>query len=419
MPLTPALTMLLWAATSQPALVLTEAKRKVLDNVRRTPNYTCVETVDRSYFEPDGGRAPRSCAEILEQKTNGTQRLKLVMTDRLRLEVAVAPEREMYSWVGEQNFAAGEIHDLVKVGPIGTGSFTSFLSNIFGGPKTTMQYLGIVEEGGRRLMRFRYSVSDEQTRYRVKAGKGWVMTPYSGEVLIDTANSDMAKLSLKTSELPKETGSCESSSALEYMTVRIGASGFLLPKESRQRFVARTGSESENVTVFSGCREYKGESVVRFDVDPEMAAQGTKNEAEAITLSPGLSVVVEWTTPIDTSKAAAGDAVVGKVAKPVRDRRTNVLISAGSRVDGRLMRVQVNHTTPPQVTVVRRVETIEVKGVRVPVSLKNYRPLERGVRPRVFSDPTPFAHEATWEVLRVPGARTVLKGTRSEWVTTR
>jgi hypothetical protein len=416
MPLLPAVPLLFWAA-ADPTAVLTGARRKVLDNIRRIPNYTCVETVERSYFEPDGGRPPRACADLAQWKADGHP-LKLAISDRLRLEVAVAPDREMYSWVGERNFAAGEIDEIVRFGPIGTGSFTSFLGNIFGGKVTTMTYLGETEAEGRLVARFRYAVPKEQSRYRVRTRDAWVITAFDGEALIDPASFELVRLGIRTSELPRETGSCQSSSTLEYATMKIGGSAFLLPKVSRQRFIARSGMETENVTTFSACREYKGESVIRFDLDPETAAKAKDKEAEGLSLSSGLAVTVEWTSAIDTARAAAGDAVPGKLARVVRDRRTKVLLPAGARVEGRLMRVQVNHAQPPVTTIVRRVETVEVNGARMPLQVRASRIPDRMTRGRPAAAPTPFPHEAAWEILRLPGARPVIKaGARSDWVT--
>jgi hypothetical protein len=416
MPLLSAASLLLWAA-ADPTAILTQARHKVLDNIRRIPNYTCVETVDRSYFEPEGGKPPRACADLAQWKLDGHP-LRLAISDRLRLEVAVAPDREMYSWVGERNFAAGEIDEIVRFGPIGTGSFTSFLGNIFGTRVVTMTYLGETEFERRKLVRFRYSIPKDQSRYRVRTGGSWVITSFEGEALIDPATSDLVRLSIQTGELPRETGSCQSSTTLEYVTVRIGSSAFLLPKVSRQRFVARSGMETENVTTFSACREYRGESVIRFDLDAETAAKAKDREEEGLALSSGLALTIEWTSPIDTAKAAAGDALQGRLVKAVRDRRTKVLIPAGARIEGRLMRVQVNHAKPPVTTVVRRVEAVEINGARLPLQARINRTMERVTRGRPAASPSPFPHEASWEVLRVPGGRAVVKaGTRSDWIT--
>ncbi len=56
---------------------------------------------------------------------------KLVSNDRLRLDVAVGSDQEIFSWHGQKRFQTEEIDQLVTTGPISSGTYFSFLSSIF------------------------------------------------------------------------------------------------------------------------------------------------------------------------------------------------------------------------------------------------------------------------------------------------
>lgn len=90
-------------AEYDPTEVLRRATEKALASAKETPNYTCVETVSRDYFEPAAVSLPRTCSVLQEQRRHPTRDLVLRMysADRLRLDVTLAGIGEIYSWAGE------------------------------------------------------------------------------------------------------------------------------------------------------------------------------------------------------------------------------------------------------------------------------------------------------------------------------
>ena len=151
--------------------------------------------------------------------------------------------------------------------------------------------------------------------------------------------------------------------------VPIGDAQFLLPRQARQRFVSPTGEEAENITEFTACREYRGESTVSFFRAPEPLAAGRTRKAPATppALPVGSRLWFELTTPIQSDTAAAGDAFAGKLVEPLRGAMYQVLAPKGTVVAGHLMRVQ-SFRMPPEVVVVLRPESIEIKGSKVPLT---------------------------------------------------
>src|SRR5512142_549044 len=122
------------AADEDPVDVLIRLRDQVAAHSDRIPNYTCVETVQRERYEP-AITAPKTCDDIMARRKqpNVSPLLRHATTDRLRLDVALAENGEIYSWAGAEKFAEGDIDELIPDGAIGTGPFASMLLGVFQG----------------------------------------------------------------------------------------------------------------------------------------------------------------------------------------------------------------------------------------------------------------------------------------------
>jgi len=136
-------------AQPDPGEVLRRAALKVLAHV---PNYTCVQTVIRDYYRADKGLQRRGCAASDTAALESPAPDRLSITDRLRLDVTMAEQREIFSWAGADNFEDASIDQVVRSGPIGSGAFAGFLTAAFHdkGAKLTFVSKSTVE--GRELM---------------------------------------------------------------------------------------------------------------------------------------------------------------------------------------------------------------------------------------------------------------------------
>jgi hypothetical protein len=186
---------------------------------------------------------------------------------------------------------------------------------------------------------------------------------------VDPETDDLVRMTVETSELPPATGECQTTTAMEFGMLQIGDAQFLLPRQSRQRFVNPTGEEAENIAGFTNCREYRGESTLTFSPGPEPLAAGQTRSApaKALALPVGSRFSFELTVPIQGDTAAAGDTFAGKLVQPLRGAMYQVLAPKGTVVEGHLMRVQ-SFRKPPDLVVVLRPEALEIKGARVPLT---------------------------------------------------
>jgi hypothetical protein len=56
------------AAGHNPTEVLSRVRDRVIKSVDRLPNYTCVETINRTYFQPSLPRPPQSCDDAMAHR---------------------------------------------------------------------------------------------------------------------------------------------------------------------------------------------------------------------------------------------------------------------------------------------------------------------------------------------------------------
>ena len=96
-----------------PAAILAGMRDRVVTRAESVPNHTCVETVQRDRYQPQGAAAGRSCATVLAERKLRNHRMMLDTTDWLRLDVGMSADREMFSWPGATAFERDRLRSLV------------------------------------------------------------------------------------------------------------------------------------------------------------------------------------------------------------------------------------------------------------------------------------------------------------------
>jgi hypothetical protein len=228
-------------------------------------------------------------------------------------------------------------------GPLGTGPFGPFLVDIFANSGAQFQFLREQNAAGVRLLEYRYRVPIEASHYRVQAGAFWRMTAYDGTFLLDPTSADLKELTVRTDQLPADTGTCEATTTMNFTPLRIGSSEYLVPSQTRLQTLARDAGQTENSTVYSACHEFHVESEVRFDGPASSSGDGAAMgiALRRAGLPAGLPVQVVLDTEIDTDRAAAGDAVTARIGKAVVDPASKrVLLAAGTPLHGRITNLE-------------------------------------------------------------------------------
>ncbi len=335
-------------AERDPGEVLERARANLQSMTRRLAKYACLETVDRIYYEPPPEPSePLSCKVIQAARNRRAAPLTIDATDRLRLEVTVSEGHEIHAWPGATRFDTRDVDEIIHEGPIGTGTFGTHLIGVFDNPAVDFHYVTEKTDGDRKVLEYRYHVSAEASRYRVKTGATWQTMPYDGTFWLDSESLDLRRFTVEAASLPPGSSMCQLDATMDYQRVRIGDGDMLLPREGQLGIVMDNAEETSNLTTFSDCREYQAESALRFDSSADVEGAAAKPVVrEPLALPIGLPIELALEAPIDTGKAAAGDLISAKVMKPVRRSGSgDVVIPAGAIVRGRITRME-HHMLP-------------------------------------------------------------------------
>ena len=352
--------------------LLAQVRKKVIGSLSQLPRYLCTETVDRSTFQPEANTFIDSCQDLANLKKRSIWNIRQATSDRLRLDVAVSSHSEMYSWMGEDRFEDRSLAALVGHGTTVTGTFSSFLSAIFGTNAATITYIGDVSMNGRQLGQFGFQVPLAKSHYSIGSRAHSAVVEYGGTFLVDKTTFDLVHLSVSADRFPAEVDTCEATIAVDYGITRLNGSQFLLPKSSHLRVVTSDGSEFKNETAFSGCHEFLGQSTLRFDA-PSGTAQDAvqKTVVKSFPITPGLRFKIALGQSIDTATAAAGDSVKADLTTAINEKHHRIVIPRGSEVNGRIVRIERRYYPASQTLLLAvQLETVMVNGVRQPFNAR-------------------------------------------------
>ncbi len=413
------------AADRECDTVLNRATDKVRAQFRSLTAYTCLETVEREYYQPRGNTLDRDCRLLMEQRPHPTPDMALMLgaRDRLRMEVAISARGEIQSWPGASKFTDAGIDSLVVSGPIGTGAFGIFLNMIFTVDVKTFHFTGETMEANRRCLIYNFDVPVSDSHYRVKSqdGRNWMTVDYDGVIYLDARTADPIRLIVVTKNVPPAAKVCQTATTLNLVRDAGIAEGLLIPQSAGQRFISPNGSETQNRYTFSSCRQYSSESTISFFTPPSDPAPASRRTVKLPPDIPTwLPFSMELVTPIDSDTAAIGDRFSAKLSSTLADGR-RVIAPKGARIEGRISKVESNLWPKQSVTIGLTPESIQIQGSSVPFGARlDLRPAIV-VKARKHTKGLEFYLPEKGQVpheFRLPGTHNVLaKGFTSEWLT--
>lgn len=314
-------------AAETPEQLLVRMRRQVSESQIRLPNYTCLETIERSNKPPRAQRFARH--------------------DRVRLEVALVNGKELFAWPGSAEFSDREIRDLAPGAAIGNGSFALSTRAVLLGA-SGLAYREEVSLSGRRALRYEYDVPLARSRFSLRSGPEEALVAYRGSAWLDPETAFPIRLSLSAYDVPPRLNIATHLDLIHYQVVPIGGQPFLLPEAGELRMGDFRGVEHYNLTRFSGCREYGAQSTIRFDV-PEDGADSAAVSVQDLAreLPAGLRVELNLETKLDWASCAVGDRITASVLHDVRVKK-KVVLPRRTKLDGRVISCERHGGSPEQ-----------------------------------------------------------------------
>ncbi len=231
--------------------LLDRIKIRAAENLRRLPNYTCTENIGRS----------------LRLGRRGPLRPK----DTVRLNVAYVGGKELFGLPGAGRVDQSDLSKLVD-GPIGNGQFAVFVRSIFLEQGATFSQSSQTKLDGRQASRFDYTMPFAHSGFNIKSSVDEAIVGYSGSFWVTAETLDLMRLVVSADGLPPRLKMASDVTSTDYGLVSIGGSPFLLPVRSIHAGKDVFGEEVRNVITFENCREFVGQSVLKFsDADSSPA----------------------------------------------------------------------------------------------------------------------------------------------------
>jgi hypothetical protein len=296
--------------------------------------YRCSLTLERTHFlsEDDG-------------KPACDGRIRLIESDRVKLDVAIAAGKETYFWPGENRRLAEDFYDFGGLG-MQTENYSEFLSAIFGSDAADFYWMGETEAAGRKLGEFGFKVPIERSRHVFRSGKERYGTAYSGTFLADPATGDLVRLTVRTDGLPAESGVCQAATTLEY-------GRGVLPGSARSEISYSNGIEARNRAVYTDCHL--------------SAESHLTTTAPGKALPAGLKFRIRLEQTIDPEKALGGDRIKAVLETPIREElSTEVLVPVGAQIIARIIRLE-HFPDAKGLGLEFRLEAVEKEGAMIPL----------------------------------------------------
>jgi hypothetical protein len=317
-------------------LLLSKIKRQVKQELDHLPEYTCLQTVERSATP---GAAKRA-----------TGKYRLEPIDTLRLEVLYSDGKEWFASPGARNFQEKNPGAFIAGGLIGDGIFASYLHTIFVSETALVTFRGedtvSRDRGWAKAVKYDFRVPGMSSGWKVTVGGSTAIVGSKGSFWADPETLDVLRVEIHADEIPPQLRSEEIAILLNYGRMRIGDADIMLPQSAQLRMVESSGAESLDEFDFTHCHSYQAESSISFDTGDGGAAKPIAPQSTAAAAPAEISSALPggMTVPITLVTAVGSDSTVGtrldgRISSDALFKG-KVVIPAGSLVHGRIRRLE-------------------------------------------------------------------------------
>jgi hypothetical protein len=310
-------------------LLVSRVKAHVKEQMAHMPQYTCLETFERS------------------RKRAGPKG-ELKSQDTVRLEVLFTGHKEFFDSPGGRDFKEEDPRVFIGSGLIGNGMFAGHLQTLFVNDQGLFTYRGEEPLAGRPAAKWDFRVPILSSLYSITTPLGRAVVSMKGAFWADPVTFDLIRLEVRADEIPPLLEVSDAITTMEYARTRIGQADVLLPQTGELRLLGTSGEESLDRFEFTHCRSFQTETSISFaepDAVPEpvKAAPATPNRAippaaRELSFPGGLTVTIQLGAAV-TDRAAVGELIEGRVAGNV-SYKGKTIIPDGAAIHGRIRRME-------------------------------------------------------------------------------
>ncbi len=374
---------------------LDRIRQEMRRSLERIPNYTCLQTIERTTFTEQARKRAEKQARKGDRGSASDARVYADASDTIRMEVALVDGEELHSWPGAEEFTRTPLAKMVGYGLVSVGDYATHLETLFVADEAEFDFVGEESLSARSVLHYDYRVPLAKSEYVLRNEGQEAKVAHHGSLWADAESLDLIRLTFEADNIPFRLKVTKAATEWTYMRLPIGGSSVVLPEKSRVAMRFSSGIESRNEISYEDCRQFGAQSSLSFGEIAGPADRKT-DVIEETEIPPGALLHIRLETRIDSPESAVGDPIRGRLKQAVK-RGGNIIAPKGATVTGRI-RVLERHTCPRALFMIglefvalqfdskrarfkaRLTEVAPVTGM-FSVPATGYRP--RGGRPRV------------------------------------
>src|ERR1022692_4390189 len=154
-------------------LLLARFKQRMRQILLQVPNYTCLETIQRS--------------------AQGRRTTVFSPLDTVLMEVSTVGDKELLAWPGARRFEEADLTSFTSGGLMGSGVFALLARNVFVHDVTTIKYHGDEEIAGLPVARYDFGIPAAWSGYELRANGASAVVRLDGSFWIDPAPLELVQ----------------------------------------------------------------------------------------------------------------------------------------------------------------------------------------------------------------------------------
>ncbi len=276
----------------------------------KTPDHTCLESISRARLDTRG---------------------QLHGAETVRVEIAIAGGKEIYTQAGGKRFTNEGLADMLGYTFSTTGLFSSIARALIAGNDIAIEPAGKEVLNGESVFRYNFHILPGAKGWSIQYGKESGEAGEEGWFLVASESLILRRVVVQAIDIPRELKLKNLRTVIDYEPVTIAGRRVLLPDVAQVSVEEKSGIHRVSRIFFDHCRVFGSESALSFDADAGHAQNNRQSQRPGIP--PDLNVAVLLGSPLSLAVAAANDVVRATVAQPVLSNGHEI-IARGAMVEG-------------------------------------------------------------------------------------